>query len=439
MNTSYSWGRFPKSKQDLIHIAWQDEIAPTIELLSTKNGFLPYGNGRSYGDVCLAASGKLLSSRGLDKFIHANWTTGIIKVQPGITLGEILNYSVPRGWFLGVTPGTKFVTVGGAIANDVHGKNHHKKGTFGQHVRGIGLLRSDIGEPIWCTRSTNSELFTATISGLGLTGFIVCAELQLTRIANGTMWTRDFKFGNIKGFFELSKEHDSLNEYSVAWVDCLAKNENIGRGIYSVGNHAKFGPVATLPQVAPSFSFPFTPPISMINSTSLRVFNNAYFYLPKATGEMRANNYDPFFYPLDKIRHWNKVYGRKGFQQYQCVIPEHFAEDAITELLREISNEGTGSFLGVLKRCGDIESPGIISFPLAGTSLALDFPETGERLKKLLSRLDRIVQNAQGRLYPAKDAHIDASFFQESYPRWKDLEKVRDPAINSLFWKRVSQ
>jgi FAD/FMN-containing dehydrogenase len=412
---------------------------PIIAQLRQTNGFLPYGNGRSYGDVCLAASGKLLSCRSLDKFISADWSTGRITVEPGITLGEVLRYSVPKGWFLPVTPGTKFATIGGAIANDVHGKNHHRKGTFGRHVTGFSLLRSDVSEPIWCTRTTNSELFNATVSGLGLTGVIIYAKIQLIRVENDTIWTQNFKFGNIKSFFELSNEHDSLNEYSVAWVDCQARGSNLGRGIYSVGNHAKFGSNTLLPQRPPSLTVPFTPPISLINSLSLFAFNNLYFHLPKATGEMKNTNYDPFFYPLDKIGNWNRIYGRKGFQQYQCVIPERFAEDAVEELLQEISNEGIGSFLGVLKRCGAMDSPGLISFPIEGTSLALDFPETGEKLKKLFNRLDRIVQIAHGRLYPAKDAHIGASFFQESYPQWEDLEKARDPAINSLFWERVSR
>ena len=333
---------------------------------------MPYGNGRSYGDSCLAASDHLLQTRGLNRFIAADWQRGIIRVEAGVTLEEILRVCVARGWFLPVTPGTKYVTLGGALANDVHGKNHHVRGTFGMHVTRFALLRSDRGL-IECSAQENTELFAATIGGLGLTGIIAWLELQLLPVRSSAIDAINFRFANLNEFFDLSEQYDSAHEYSVAWVDCLSSGNALGRGHFTVGDHAVDGGLE-LP-ARRQLAMPFTPPLSLVNALSLRAFNHVYYHRQRERERRYRSDCDSFFYPLDAIAHWNRMYGPRGFQQYQCVIPHANARNAIPELLRAIAAHNAGSFLAVLKRCGDKASPGLLSFPLPGVSLALDFPQ----------------------------------------------------------------
>jgi len=371
--------------------------------------------------------------RSLDRFIHTDWQRGIVIAEAGVTLGEILAIAIPQGWFLPVTPGTQFATLGGAIANDVHGKNHHLRGTFGNHVRHFGLLRHD-QELLTCSASENVELFAATIGGLGLTGVITWAEIQLMPIQSSQIDSTLVRFNNLSEFFSLSAELDHQHEYSVAWIDCLAKGANTGRGVFIVGDHARYGTLEVCERSKKQV--PLTPPVSLINNLSLHAFNEAYWRVHPIQRTRKRVSYDPFFYPLDSILHWNRIYGRKGFQQYQCVIPDIDAEKAMQELLVAIADSGQGSFLAVLKRCGDIKSPGLLSFPQAGTSLALDFPQKAA-LMPLFKRLDAIVSDAGGRLYPAKDAHMSGDEFRKAYPEWEKLEALRDPTLMSHFWKRV--
>jgi FAD/FMN-containing dehydrogenase len=432
----YSWGHYPRHAQQGHACSWQDEVTGRLQqVVKGHHSTLAYGNGRSYGDSCLAASDQVLHMRTLDRFIHADWQTGRVRVEAGITLAEVLAVAIPRGWFLPVTPGTQFVTVGGAIANDVHGKNHHLRGTFGNHVPSFGLLRH--GEPeLTCSATQNGQLFAATIGGLGLTGIIPWAELQLMPIQASQIDTTVVRFSSLAEFFALSAELDHQHEYSVAWIDCLAKGADTGRGVFIVGDHARYGSLELAERS--KLSMPLTPPVSLINNLSLRAFNSAYWRVHPAQRTRARTSYEPFFYPLDRILHWNRIYGRKGFQQYQCVIPDAGAETAMLELLGAIADSGQGSFLAVLKRCGDIASPGLLSFPLPGTSLALDFPQSSTLLDTLFPRLDAIVRAAGGRLYPAKDAHMSGSDFRQAYPAWEQLEALRDPSLLSRFWKRVT-
>jgi FAD/FMN-containing dehydrogenase len=242
------------------------------------------------------------------------------------------------------------------------------------------------------------------------------------------------RFNNLSEFFSLSAELDHQHEYSVAWIDCLAKGANTGRGVFIVGDHARYGTLEVCERSKKQV--PLTPPVSLINNLSLHAFNEAYWRVHPIQRKRKRVSYDPFFYPLDSILHWNRIYGRKGFQQYQCVIPDIDAEKAMQELLVAIADSGQGSFLAVLKRCGDIKSPGLLSFPQAGTSLALDFPQKAA-LMPLFKRLDAIVSDAGGRLYPAKDAHMSGNEFRKAYPEWEKLEALRDPTLMSHFWKRV--
>lgn len=431
----HSWGRYPQTAQAGHACPWIDGLTDHINRVVDKHGSsLPYGNGRSYGDSCLASSDQVLQMRALDRFIRTDWQHGIIRVEAGMTLAEILAAAIPQGWFLPVTPGTRFATVGGAIANDVHGKNHHRRGTFGNHVLRFGLLRH--GEPARiCSASEHPQLFAASIGGLGLTGVINWADLQLMPISASQIDSTTVRFANLAEFFSLSRALDHQHEYSVAWVDCLAKGRETGRGVFIVGDHARYGSL----EVAKSSSLnvPFTPPFSLINRLSLRAFNTLYWHAHPATPSQQRSAYEPFFYPLDRLQHWNRIYGRNGFQQYQCVIPEAAAEAALAELLGVIAHSGQGSFLAVLKRCGAVASPGLLSFPLPGTSLALDFPQHDDLNHDLFPRLDAIVRAAGGRLYPAKDAHMSGSDFRQAYPAWEQLEALRDPSLMSRFWKRV--
>lgn len=432
-----SWGRYPPLPQTEHVCHWRSTLRDDLDRLVSRYGStLPYGNGRSYGDSCLAASRQLLGMGGLDRFIDADWDQGVLRAEPGVTLAQILALAIPRGWFLAVTPGTQFATLGGAIANDVHGKNHHRRGTFGRHVLRFGLLRHSGQETMTCSPEENAALFKATIGGLGLTGVITWAEIRLLPIRSSQIDSTVVRFGNLAEFFRLSAELDHQHEYGVAWIDCLAKGADAGRGVYWVGDHADYGRLNARPRR--KLTVPFAPPFSLMNHVSLRAMNTCYWRAHPAIAHRQRTEYEPFFYPLDRILHWNRIYGRKGFQQYQCVIPDANAEPAIAELLRVIADSGQGSFLAVLKRCGDLVSPGLLSFPMAGTSLALDFAQHARLEDGLFRRLDRIVHAAGGRLYPAKDAHMNGSDFRQAYPAWEQLEALRDPALNSHFWQRVS-
>ncbi|TPG78811.1 FAD-binding oxidoreductase [Pseudomonas arsenicoxydans] len=431
----YSWGCYPHAPQTAHVCSWRSEVEALRDgVVATHGSTLPYGNGRSYGDSCLAASDQVLHIPAMDRFIRVDWQQGTVQAEAGVTLAEILAIAIPQGWFLSVTPGTQFATLGGAIANDVHGKNHHLRGTFGKHVHSFGLLRHG-QELLTCSPTENTELYAASIGGLGLTGVIIWAKIQLMPIRSCQIDSTVVRFDNLAGFFALSAELDHQHEYSVAWIDCLAKGAKTGRGVFIIGDHACYGSLEV--DERQKLHVPLTPPVSLINNLSLRAFNEAYWRMHPATRARKWSSYEPFFYPLDRILHWNRIYGRKGFQQYQCVIPDAVAEVAMRELLAAIADSGQGSFLAVLKRCGNIISPGLLSFPLPGTSLALDFPHTAD-LAALFLRLDAIVHEAGGRLYPAKDAHMSGSDFRQAYPAWEQLEALRDPSLMSRFWKRVT-
>jgi FAD/FMN-containing dehydrogenase len=433
-----SWGNYPPFPQTPVDCSWREDAGSRFEQLRqvAGGGILPFGSGMSYGDSCLAASDHVLRLRQLDRFIHADWTTGVLAAEAGTTLEEILAVCIPKGWFLPVTPGTRYATLGGAIANDVHGKNHHRRGTFGRHLRRFGLLRSDVGRSV-CSATEQPELFRATIGGLGLSGIVEWAEIQLIPIRAAQVVGVSQRFGNLGEFFALSDELDANHEFCVSWVDCLARGREVGRGVYSAGSFAAEGTLAV--DAGRPINFPLTPPLSLVGRASLRAFNEFYWRKAPRGRTRTRSGYARFFYPLDAIRNWNRMYGVRGFQQYQCVIPEASAEPGIRALLQAVAASGSGSFLAVLKRCGDIPSPGLLSFPMAGTTLALDFPQRDDLEATLFPRLDAIVREAGGRLYPAKDAHMRGDDFRRSYPAWSEVEKLRDPALLSRFWHRVMQ
>jgi len=318
----------------------------------------------------------------------------------------------------------------------VHGKNHHRAGSFGCYVRRFELLRSD-GSRIECSADENAGLYSATIGGLGLTGLITWAEIQLKPVVNPYLQEETLRFNSIDEFFMLNRDSETNYEYTVAWIDCVAKGKSLGRGAFYRANHHG----STSPQHRPAapkstITFPFTPPISMVNKLSLKAFNSAYFRM-QPQRRSRTVHYQPFFYPLDSILHWNRMYGPKGMLQYQCVVPESEGQDVFREMLQTISDSGSGSFLAVLKMFGNKPSPGMLSFPRRGITLALDFPNTPATFK-LLDRLDTLTGEAGGCVYPAKDARMSKESFQAYFPEWQAFSEYIDPRFSSGFWRRVT-
>ena len=426
-----SWGRWPRIEHSAA-IGITDRFKASLP--DTPYSVLPHGNGRSYGDVCLNQGGALLLTRPLDRFIGFDPITGVLECEAGVLLSEIIDLVLPHGWFPPVTPGTALVTVGGAIANDVHGKNHHRAGSFSAHLLSFDLLRSD-GLRLTCSATENLPWFRATVGGLGLTGLISRAKLQMRRVPGPWFYGDSQRFSRLSEFFELSTQSDADYEYTVAWIDCVASGAALGRGIFMRGNHA---PGSGREPAPSAMSMPLTPPFSLVNGLSLRAFNKLYYHRPQAAQLEAQWHYRPFLYPLDGIRNWNRMYGPQGFFQYQCVVPPANAQASMQEILLRISQSGVGSFLAVLKNFGSAESAGLLSFPRPGTTLALDFPNHGEVTLKLLDSLDEVTAAAGGAVYPAKDARMSAASFQQYFPAWKSFSEFIDPKFSSSFWRRVT-
>lgn len=395
---------------------------------------LPFGKGRSYGDVCLNDKGIVLDTSYLNHFIQFDKNNGILRCEAGVTLDDILKLVVPAGWFLPVTPGTRFVSIGGAIANDVHGKNHHYAGTFGNHVREFELLRSD-GQRLVCSATQNQEYFRASIAGLGLTGLITWAEIQLRPIQSSLISGESIRYSGLEEFFDISDNSDKDWEYTVSWIDCTNKK---GRGIFYRGNHFKEGELSISNLTKRSINISLDMPGGLLNKWTVSLFNNMVYKKHWNKHRSFTRDITPFFYPLDRIGQWNRMYGASGFLQFQSVIPLQAALAATTVMLEKIAASGMGSFLAVLKVFGDIQSSGMMSFPRKGVTLALDFPYKGENTLKLLRELDAIVADAGGAIYPAKDACMSGENFVQYYPDVNEFEHFVDPAFSSNFWRRVN-
>lgn len=424
-----SWGRLSAQAHDVISL---NDPAQVAEILSLHPSGVPLGNGRSYGDVCLNPQGVVWLTTELNHFIEFDRSTGRLVCEAGVLLRDIQRLTIPSGWILPVTPGTQLVTVGGAIANDVHGKNHHVLGSFGNHLRWIKLIRTD-GESIECGPVTKPDWFAATIGGLGLTGVIVGAEIQLRRVAGPWLDTETVSYANLDEFFKLADESEDGWEHTVSWIDCITHGG--GRGLFMRGNPGDTG--SRVEPKSSKMTMPFVPPISLVNSLTLRSFNTAYFYLKKRKAGRAIAHYESFFYPLDNLLKWNRMYGPKGFFQYQSVVPREVGLDATQAMLGEISRSGEGSFLAVLKTFGDRNAAGMLSFPKHGVTLALDFPNKGDKSLKLFDRLDAIVREAEGRIYLAKDARMPRDLFESGYPRLNEFLKYRDPGISSGLSRRL--
>lgn len=431
MSEYRSWGGLAARSSEIVDARdWLD--APGRH----RRPVLAYGNGRSYGDSCLNDQGALIDTRNLDEVFFFDRETGLLTCGAGLMLDRLLELVVPAGWFPPVTPGTSFVTIGGALANDVHGKNHQRAGTFGCHIRAFELIRSD-GQRLICAPDLNPELFAATIGGFGLTGLVTQVTLQLMPIASADMRREALHFENLSRFFEIAAESDATHDYTVAWLDSLAGGRHLGRGVFFRANHA---PAADEPpsRAARNLSFPLKPPFPLINRTTLRAFNWLYRNSQPRDGAARQVPYRPFFYPRDRILDWNRIYGPNGLRQFQCAIPAAHAREAVADILHRTLATGETSYLTVLKLVGSKPSPGLMSFPIPGATLTLDFPNRGERTAKLLAELDRIALAAGGRVNPYKDARMQAATFEASFPQWRSFARHVDPGFSSDFWRRVS-
>lgn len=422
-----SWGRYPEppAGQRAVRPLWTDEVLPEGKLLA-------FGNGRSQGDVCLT-SGTLVDMRGLNRILAFDAGKGTITAEAGITLDEILQVTLPKGWMLPVVPGTRFVTLGGAIANDVHGKNHHAEkfgGSFGHHVTGLTLRRTD-GTVKVC--KAGDKWFMATVGGLGLTGIICSATIQLMPVLGGRLERKIINLRGIGEFFEHAEANTGW-DYSVAWVDATAPAARLGRGYLELARWSDDGDDLVGPPPV-RLAIPFRLPVSAINPLTVKIFNEMWLRRPRAAHTTVP--YPSFFWPLDGIARWQNAYGPTRFVQCQFVVPMKEAVQVLPQVLTMAKAEGKPSFLNTLKVMGDRKAAGMLSFPRAGVALALDFPFHGEATLKMLRRIEDVVMTAGGALYPAKDAAMSGRAFRTAYPRWKEFLAYRDPNMSSALWERV--
>lgn len=428
MRSVSSWGRLEASLHEVVELNDRDKVASAL----ARGPGIAYGLGRSYGDACLNPGGVLWRTAGLDRLIAFDSATGRLVCEAGVVLRDIQKLMIPRGWSLPVVPGTQFVTVGGAIANDVHGKNHHVVGSFGEHVRRLRLTRST-GETIDCGPDLRPDLFAATVAGLGLTGLIVEVELQLRPASGPWLEAETVAFTGLADFFSLSDESEAGWEHTVSWIDCTSGRDL--RGLFMRARPAGGGRSGK-PWRERSRRVPLTPPVSMVNRLSLKPFNALYHGLGRRRTGVQVVHYEPFLYPLDSVLEWNRLYGPKGFFQYQSVVPRAAGLEATRDMLDAIAASGEGSFLAVLKTFGERPTAGLLSFPREGITLALDFRHS-RALPSLFARLDDIVRAAGGRLYPAKDARMPRALYEATYPNLAAFAPHRDPGMSSGMSRRL--
>jgi len=426
-----SWGMYPKVDSSVFKFSSENILK---DIVKDNNSLIAYGNGRSYGDSALAKN--IVNVKPHDYFLDFDETKGLLHVQAGVLLSEILESFVPRGWFLKVTPGTKLITVGGAIASDVHGKNHHVEGCFSESVEMFRIMLPD-GEIVECSKDKKPELFKATCGGMGLTGVIVDAKIYLKKINSKYIDQTTIKTKNLRETFEAFEEYGT-SPYSVAWIDCLAKGEEIGKCLLMVGDFRDDGDLSY--KRKGKISIPFNFPSFALNNYTVRAFNWLYYGKVRESVSMQKVDIDTFFYPLDAIGNWNRIYGKGGFTQYQCILPKEVSYDGLKEILRTISDSGKGSFLAVLKLYGK-ENDNYLSFPIEGYSLALDF-KIEKGLFELLEELDKIVVKYKGRIYLTKDVSVSKKSFEQGYSKIDTFRAFRkenkmDEKFQSLQSKRV--
>ncbi|MGG7577690.1 FAD-binding oxidoreductase [Rhizobium sp. YTUHZ045] len=435
------WGRYPHHESEAIDCRLPEALAGTVAACV---GLIGRGNGRSYGDAAIGEHSTLMC-RGLSRIRSFDPTNATLTVEGGVMLSDILRSFVPRGYFPPVVPGTKFVTVGGMIASDVHGKNHHRDGGFGDHVSELKLVVAG-GEILTCSRTRNPELFFATVGGMGMTGIIAEATFRLRPIESGWIVQKTIVTKNLGEALKALQQTEDAT-YSVAWIDCFLQGASLGRSLIFAGEHASLDEVGGMPEAdrfaaknEGRFSLPFDLPQWVLNKTSVAAFNELYFRAgARKAAKTSLVHWDKYFFPLDGILEWNRLYGRRGFLQHQCVVPAEDALAVLSGILERFARSGKGSFLAVLKKLG--RGSGLLSFPAPGYTLALDLPVTQE-VFRLLDEIDELVVKAGGRLYLAKDARQSRHTFEAGYPRlaaFKELRKITgaDRHFNSRLAKRL--
>jgi decaprenylphospho-beta-D-ribofuranose 2-oxidase len=425
------WGRYPLSENQSVTFRDGEMLR---QLLAKSDEVIAFGNGRSYGDSAL--NDQIIRCKPYNYFLGFDADRGVLHVQAGVLLSEILRAFVHRGWFLMVTPGTRLITVGGAIASDVHGKNHHQVGCFSECVESFNMMLPN-GEVVCCSRQQNYELFQATCGGMGLTGIILDVQITLVKINSAYLDQKTIKTRNLRDTFNAFEQHQD-SPYSVDWLDCLASGDSLGRCLLMTGEFRNDGELSYQSKAKPGLPCNF--PSFALNKWSIKVFNGLYYGKAKAGQSLQLVDIDSFFYPLDAIANWNRIYGKNGFTQYQFVLPKESSYEGLREILSKISRHGKGSFLAVLKLCG-AANDNLLSFPMAGYSLALDFKIEPE-IFDLLNRLDDIVVQYGGRIYLAKDARVSKDIFEKGYSKIEAFKVLRqrykmNEKFNSLQSRRL--
>ena len=423
------WGRYPRGQSSVIRPAQISQAVPP-----RAGQMIARGQGRSYGDAAMLAGGIVMLTDQLAHVAAIDEQRGVLKAEAGTTLAQVIDEFLPRGWFPAVVPGTKHVSLGGCVAADIHGKNHHRDGAFGEHVKEIELVLAD-GSRRRCSAAKDAELFWATLGGMGLTGIITEVTLQLIPVESSYLVVQHQQARDLDESFALLADSVWDDHYTVTWLDCLARGEKLGRGVLMRGHHAKVidlpAGIRTRPfsQLRREHNLSFDFPHWVLNSASIRAFNELYYRWQGRQVRPFIADYDKFFFPLDRIGNWNRMYGKRGFIQYQCVLPTAEARPGVQALLEALAVSGQLSFLSVLKRFGPA-GRGLLSFPLEGYTLTLDLPVGDPRLFPFLDRLDEIVLQRGGRVYLAKDARLKPETFRQMYPRfveWMTVKKQVDP------------
>ncbi len=431
------WGRYPVHDTEVVSPSDISSLKKNIDLGKT----IARGNGRAYGDSAVGSE-NTIHMKHFNRMLAFDAETGTLTAEAGVHLEDVIKVFLPKGWFPYVTPGTKFVTLGGMAAADVHGKNHHKEGSFSNFVDWIELIDKD-GNIIRCSREENTKLFRWTLGGMGLTGIIIRVAMRLRRVETAWINQRTISTTNLDATIDLFEKHDE-STYSVAWIDCQSKGKKLGRSLLIFGEHAKISDLSPVAKenllgikIKKSKAIPFDMPNWILNRFSISAFNSLYYWIGKRkVGSQELVDWDTYFYPLDAILGWNKIYGRKGFIQFQCVIPPEQSRSGLRSLLEAIVNSGQGSFLAVLKKLGEQASP--FSFPRSGYTLALDFPINAKTLN-LLEKLDEITLVHGGRFYLAKDSRMSENTLKQTDSRATDFVKMRAALdLNDTFKSKQS-
>jgi decaprenylphospho-beta-D-ribofuranose 2-oxidase len=412
-----NWGLYPVKEASLVH---PGDLWELQEAVKAKNNMIARGNGRCYGDSSLGEH--IISTLKMNRILEFDTDAGVIHCEAGLMLDDILKLIVPKGFFLPVSPGTKFITVGGALASDIHGKNHHVDGVFSDHVLSFSLI-NEKGEKAEIT--PENSLFHQTAGGMGLTGIIYAVRFRLKKIESSMMRIVKYRAANLKAIFDLFEQHSDPT-YSVAWIDCLASGKKMGRSILIVGEHAKADEVQgndlLKAHKPPGLNIPFYFPGWALNRWTVKAFNMLYYNNPLVKhGKPEVVHYDPYFYPLDAIHNWNRIYGKRGFTQYQFVLPKAVSYEGVSRILGIMQEQGEASFLAVLKLFGKSHEDRFLHFPQEGYTLAVDF-QVNDKVMKMLDRFDEIVMELGGKIYLTKDARMKTETFDALYPNKPPLQ-----------------